>query len=358
MKKIRILYVLRKLDYGGIASIVMNYYRHIDKKKFHIDFIVSSLENKKYESEIKKSSTIFVLPDIIDIKKYRKQLQTIINENEYDMMHCHLNGLNFIPLSVAKRKIPIRISHCHTSSNKKDGLRHIVKTICKVFSKVGATHYFACSCKAGYWMFGKSYEKGYLVSNAIDLLPYHFKEKKRIELRKQYDCMNKYVIGHVGRFIKLKNHNKIISIFLEILKVKPEALLFLVGDGPLKEKIIQKVNQLEISDKVVFSGNIDNVAEIMQIFDIFILPSYYEGLPLVAIEAQISNLNCFLTDTITLETKIIPNTTFLHLKDDWAKNILNTKLNKRKSIYCEEFDIQVQVRKLENLYFSFMEDRL
>lgn len=221
-----------------------------------------------------------------------------------------------------------------------------------------------CSELAGRWLFGKkTYNAGkvVLLNNAIELEKFSYNEKIRNKKRKELKIKkNQIVIGHIGRFVTQKNHTFLIDIFNEIYKENNNTVLLLVGQGPLVEEIKEKVNQLRLTDHVQFLGQRNDANELYQAFDIFILPSLYEGLPVVGVEAQSAGLLCIFSSDMTKETKVLRSTRFISLSspEEWSNIILETYKNHqrkdtKKEITRNGFDIEKEAKKLERIYLRF-----
>lgn len=359
---IRVAHIIGKWVGGGVEAVVMNYYRHIDHTKIQFDFICDDdSTNIPYDEIISLGGRVILVPPYQKVIKYQKVLYEIFKENNYKIVHSHINTLSVFPLRVAQKlHVPIRIAHSHSTSNKKEWKKNLLKNVLRPFSKVYATNYMCCSEFAGRWLFGnKSYDNGkvYLVNNAIDLDKFIFNEeiRKRAELGIKDETL---VIGHIGRFVPQKNHAFLIEIFYEIYKENNDSVLLLIGQGPLKEIIKEKVKLLGLEDSVRFLGQREDVNELYQAFDVFLLPSLYEGLPVVGVEAQTSGLLCILSNDMTKETKILDSTLFLSLEqqpEEWAKTILQSvNIFKRKNsieeISNRGFNIKYESRKLVNKY--------
>lgn len=367
MKKkepIRVAQIIGKWLGGGVESVVMNYYRNIDRTKIQFDFICDEdSTNIPYEEIEKMGGRIILIPPYQKILQYENELIKIFKDNNYKIVHSHINTLSIFPLRAAEKAgVPIRIAHSHSTTNKKEKKKNLVKQILRPLSKIYATHYMCCSELAGRWLFGKKeYDKGnvYLLNNAIDLDKFKYDKKIRKSKRKELNISDDtLVVGHIGRFVPQKNHTFLIDIFNEIHKKEKNSILLLIGQGPLMNEIKQKVETLGISDSVKFLGQRNDVSELYQVFDVFLLPSLYEGLPVVGVEAQASGLYCFFSDDMTKEIKILDSTKFLSLKDNaslWAKHIIDIlSQNKRNKIVNEfaqaGFDIFMESNKLEAYY--------
>lgn len=363
-EQIRIAHIVGKWIGGGVESIIMNYYRNINHKKIQFDFFCDSDSTDiPYEEIEKLGGKVILIPPYQKIFKYHKELKKRLKEGEYKIVHSHINTLSVFSLYAAKKaNTPIRIAHSHSTTNKKEYKKNIMKLMLRPFSKKFATHYFCCSELAGKFQFGtKTYNEGnvYLLNNAIDIEKFKYNQKVREKKRKELQIKeNTLVIGHIGRFVTTKNHTFLIDIIEEIKKQKKEVLLILVGKGPLEEEIKKKVKEKKLEENVLFLGQRKDANELYQAFDIFVMPSLYEGLPVVAVEAQSAGLPCILSKEIIKEAKALSSTKFIGLEEDkrvWAKEMIKTmmkieRINTEKNIEEKGFNIKRESQKLEKKY--------
>lgn len=367
---IRIAQIMGKWLGGGVESVIMNYYRHIDRTKIQFDFICDSDSTDIPYEEIKKlGGRVILIPPYQHIFKYNKELLKVFKENNYKIVHSNINTLSIFPLRIAKKaKIPVRIAHSHSTTNKKEWKKNLLKNILKPFSKVYANKYMCCSELAGRWLFGdKEYDKGtvYLLNNAIDLNKYKYDVKIRKNKRKELSIKDStFVVGHIGRFVEQKNHRFLIDIFDVIHKRHNNSILLLAGQGPLMDEMKQKVKNLGLEDSVRFLGQRSDAAELYQAFDLFLLPSLYEGLPVVGVEAQATGNLCYLSDAMTKETKVLDSTKFMSLSqsaEEWADNIMKDLETYKKHDTTQEvseygFNIKNEAKKLFNIYEKIAKD--
>ena len=363
-----VAHIMGKWLGGGVEAVVMNYYRHIDRNKIQFDFICDSDSTDIPYDEIKKlGGRVILVPPYQQIFKYIKELKKVFQENGYQIVHSHINTLSVFPLYAAKKSgIPVRIAHSHSTTNKREKKKNLMKQLLRVFSKAYATDYMCCSEHAGRWLFGdKEYDKGnvYLLNNAIDIEKFKYDEKLRRKKRKELEIDDDtLVIGHIGRFVEQKNHRFLIDIFNEIQKKNKNAFLLLAGQGPLQNEIKNKVSELGLNDKVKFLGQVNDAYKLYQAFDIFLLPSLYEGLPVVGVEAQATGLLCELSSDMTKETKVLDTTRFISLErtsEEWAKTILEDYSKFKRHDTTEEitknnFNIKKEASKLEDKYDELM----
>ena len=297
---IRIAQIVGKWLGGGVEAVVMNYYRHLDHDKIQFDFICDDdSTNIPYDEIEKLGGKVILIPPYQKVFKYQKELRRVLRDGKYKIVHSHINTLSVFPLYAAKKVgVPVRIAHSHSTTNKKEWKKNLLKQVLRPFSKKYATNYMCCSELAGRWLFGdKTYDEGkvYLLNNAIDLDKFKYDKKIRDKKRKELGIKeDTIVIGHIGRFVAQKNHTFLIDIFNQFHKKKKNSILLLAGQGPLQEEIKNKVRELGLNDSVRFLGQRNDANELYQVFDVFLLPSLYEGLPVVGVEAQASGLLCFL----------------------------------------------------------------
>lgn len=363
---IRVAQIIGKWLGGGVESVVMNYYRHIDRTKIQFDFICDEDSTNIPYGEIEKmGGKVILIPPYQKVFKYHKKLKEVLKSGGYKIVHSHINTLSVFSLFAAKcAGVPVRIAHSHSTTNKKEKKKNLLKQILRPFSKVFATDYMCCSELAGRWLFGnKEYDNGnvYLLNNAIDLDKFKYDEEKRKEKRKELNIEDDtLVIGHVGRFVEQKNHRFLIDIFNEVHKQKENSILLLAGQGPLMEEMKEKVKILGIEDSVKFLGQRNDINELYQVMDLFLFPSLYEGLGMVAVEAQVSGLPCVVSTEIPEIAKVTEKITFINLENKieiwteiifkYLKNINRKNINFTDGI--KKYDIIKETTKLEKKYLN------
>lgn len=332
MPEIRVAQVIGKWLGGGVEAVVMNYYRNIDRNKIQFDFICDSDSTNIPKDEIENlGGRVILVPPYQDVANYQRELKKIFKENNYKIVHSHVNTLSIFSLRAAKKAgVPIRIAHSHSTTNKKEWKKNLLKQALRPFSKVYATDYFACSEYAGKWLFGeKIFSQGRVkvIKNAIDLEEFKYDERKRKRIRKELGISDDtMVIGHIGRLVAQKNQDFLIDIFKAVHVKNPKTTLIMIGQGPDKAKIEKKVKELGLGKSVKFLGQRNDTHELYSAFDVFVLPSLYEGLPVVGVEAQASGIPCVFSSEISSEVKILPTAIFLDLGSDalqWADTIFS-----------------------------------
>lgn len=368
---IRILNLFTIMNRGGAEAMVMNYYRNIDRTKVQFDFLVHREEKGVYEDEIKKlGGKIYRMPPLYpqNFSAYKKLIREFLkNHPEYKIIHSHMSELGYFVFKEAKKQgVPTIICHAHSAPHEYD-LKMIVRTYFKHKMRLYITHMFTCGKKAGIWLYGKKNKNNFIqINNAIDAEKFIYDKARSNELRTKLGITDELVVGHVGRFIQAKNHEKLIGIFNEICKINPKSKLVLVGEGDLKEHIEHKVNEHNLQDKVLFLGGRSDVNDILQAFDIYLFPSFHEGLSVSMVEAQAAGLQCFISNSIPEECIITNNVLQFDLSQDnkqIAEFILNYhKTYERKNTYSEivnaGFDIKENALKLQNFYLKEYEDNI
>lgn len=365
MEPIRVLNMFTILNRGGAETMMMNYYRHIDRTKVQFDFLVHRQERGAYEDEIEKLGgniyrTMPIYPQNFYI--YQNKLREFFKEHEeYKIIHSHMSELSYLALKEAKKLgVPIRICHAHSSPRGFD-LKMIMRQFFKIKMRAYITHMFMCSLNAGSWLFGeKNLNKCIRQRNAIDAKKFSFNIDISKKIKQELNIENKFVIGHVGRFFKPKNHDFIIDIFKTVYNENNKAVLLLVGDGPLKKNIEEKVSFWGLNDRVIFAGVRADVSSLLQSMDVFLFPSLFEGLPVTVIEAQAAGLNCIVSDTITQELNITGLVAYMSLQDSpeiWAKRILPysqgyKRENTFEKIVKAGYDIKECAKWLEEFYLN------
>lgn len=371
---IRILHSVSNLDRGGIETMLMNYYRHIDRDKVQFDFVCNKLKPGAYDKEvIDMGGRIFHSPGLhpLHYPQYIQFFKELVKQHpEYRVLEVHNGALGLYALNGAKRAgIPVRIYHAHGQGLNLD-YKIALKWMCKKLLRFNMTHHFTCGLKAGEYYFGRRVmDSGnyVLVRNAIDVDSFVFNPNVRERMRAENGLEDKHVIGHVGRFMHQKNHSFLIELFAKMAERDEKAILVLLGDGELQEKIRNRTKVLGVFDKVKMIGNVGNVNEWYQAFDLFILPSHWEGLPVVGVEAQAAGLPCLFSSSITREIGLTEKTLFLDLEsgaDAWAKKVVNLlstsqgRKDMRQAISEKGYDICVEAKKLENLYLKIYNSTL
>lgn len=355
--------------WNGVMSVIMNYYRHIDKERVQFDFLCFMRCEQSYEAEIKKlGGRVFYIPkpgsSIDSLFKLRNFFET--HRDEYQIVHNHEVYLSFY-LEPLTRHVGISrfIVHSHAtrySDRPASAVRNAVLCLPIRFMKC---EMLACSREAGVFLFGnKKIEKGpfCVLHNAIAIDHFSYDCCERTRLRKRLNIENCFVIGHVGRYMPQKNHDFLMKMFANLHIDMPNARLLLVGDGPCKARIEKQCEKYGIMEKVIFVGNVYDVQKWYSAMDILVLPSIFEGLGNALIEAQANGLTCLASEYVPIEAKIADSCSFLPLKEnEWMQAILDfeksnpkrKEVKKKKiteSFLTAHYDINVESQWLQSYY--------
>ena len=362
---VRVLHIVTNMDRGGLETMLMNYYRHIDRSKVQFDFIEHRMERAAYDDEIESlGGRIYRLPRLnpLSVHYYRALDSFFKKHPEYIIVHSHLDCMSAYPLHAAKKAgVPVRIAHAHSTYQDRDW-KLIFKSISKRWIRYFVTDLFACSKAAGKWMFGTTNVN--VLPNAIDVSKYVFNSTIREEIRKELNLGSTFVVGHVGRFSTVKNHTFLLDVFKALTTSCPYARLLLVGDGEIRKEMENKAVALGIRDKVLFTGVRADVDRLLQAMDVFVFPSLYEGLPVTMVEAQARGLPCLISEKVPLEcilTKDLVEVVSLSVSpEEWANIILamrNIVYNDQHLEIAERgFDITIEAIKLQKFYLNKVND--
>ena len=374
MTKIKILEMFGEpITYGGQESVVYNMLSVLDLKK---DFDVSLftpyyVDNKNLIELIRESDgEIFYLNLKFLTGDNRFKLKPCIDnffkehKNSFDVVHIHTGSISTMlvyAMSAKKYNIKKVIVHAHNAGNKNDFKYKLFRLFISFFLQKYADVFIGCSEMAIKWRWSKFIaKKAILINNGIDVKKYKHNENYSISLREKHNLQNKFIIGNVARFTWEKNHKFMIDIIELLASKNKEFVLMLIGDGELKEEIKNIVASKNLNDKVVFVDNTNNINEYYSLFDIFILPSIYEGFGITSVEAQCAMLPSLVSDKITRECKISNKTYFLDIDNinSWVQKIIEIKNEKNKDenyknsikIDYEKFDREKTFKKLKEIY--------
>lgn len=341
------------LGYDGVTNVILSYLDNIDIEQ---DILATRGVNPEMKKKIeKRSNLLFEIPYRNNHPlKYIKEMIKLNRREDYDIVHIHGNsGTMVVDLLAAKLSgVPSRIVHSHNTTTNYKYVHKLLKPLLSVL----ATEHLACSEEAGEWAFNNDFT---VIKNGIKTDDFIFNQEQRSIYRKSLGLNNDFVIGHVGHMSYQKNQEFLLDIFQEILKKDPNSKLVLVGDGKNKDNLIEKSKIIGVHSKTLFVGRRDDVNNIMQAFDVFVLPSRYEGLGIVNIEAQASGLKCFVSDRVPKEAKISNNIEYLSLSESpkkWAEKIIDNidyeRLNMKEVVYDVGYDIKQSTEKLKKIYIK------
>jgi glycosyltransferase EpsF len=352
---------------GGVEQVVMNYYRHVDRSRVQFDFVVTDSSTLVPRDEMESlGARVFVVPAYTHLSAFERTCYVLFREHpEWRIVHSHMNTLNVFPLhQAAKAGVPVRISHSHSTAGKGETVKNAAKAILRTKANRWCTHRFACSRFAGEWLFGKdaTFE---IMYNALELDQFYFSAQARAEARAGLGLADsQVVVGHVGRFMPQKNHAFLVDAFARACERRDDLVLLFVGSGEDKTLVERLVAERGLSDNVRFLGQRTDVGQLYQAFDVFVLPSLYEGLGLVGVEAQAAGLPCILSDAITREVDVTSTCDFLPISDPevWADALcrIEPKRNTERASIDHgnfiDYDIMRQGAWLTDRYLKLYEE--
>lgn len=356
---LRILCVFACLDRGGAETMCMELYRNMDKEKIQFDFVKHTSNIGQYENEITDlGGRIFEAPkfsgyNLISYANWWKK--HFLLHPEHKIVHGHYFTISYIYFLIAKHMNRLTIAHSHSSGIKTASLKYwLAEKFVKMVECV-ADYRFACSEQAGKWMY--PHKDFYILHNAIDLEKFSFSLEKRVAIRHMFHLKDELVLGSVGNFTNAKNPLGLVDVFCEISKIYSNAKLLWVGDGPLRKEAEKKVEEIGLSKTVIFTGVRSDVDQLMQAMDVFLLPSLWEGLPVVTVEAQAAGLPCLISDAVSREAAITDLCAFLPHSNPalWADAIRNLNLvrrDTREEIRRSGYDIRTTAKWLEEFYVN------
>lgn len=364
---VKILHELGNLDGGGVARLLYDYYRYMDREKVHFDFLIYDFYKEGIlEKPLEKlGAKIYKIPTRQNDKKgCDSMMKKIICEGQYDVVHSHRGPQGYYFLSCAKRcGVKNRIIHSHLAQPNATTIRRIKNGILLQADKWVSTDLFACGKDAGITMWGKhnvNNGKVHIMTNAIDADKFTFSNSIRQKMRKELGLGNGFTVGIVGRIEEQKNYPFLINVFLEVLKTEPNAVLLVVGRGTEEKRIKKLAKEKKVDNNIQFLGIRRDVPELLNAFDVFVLPSLFEGLPVVLVEAQASGLPAVVSDTITTEMAVTDLISYMPLGDSvaWSQKILSCKSEERekyaKIVGDSGYGICTQAKNMERYYLYNM----
>lgn len=337
---VKVLQELSTLDGGGVAKLLYDYYKNMDHSKIQFDFVIGDYYDKGiYEDYFtEQGSKIFKLVKKTENKeKYLSQIENIIKNGNYDVIHSHYGIYADEVMQIAKKyNVQKRIIHSHVAYEPINFVQKQKNRLHKMIAVHYATDLFACGRDAGIYMWGKSAVKNgkvHIMKNAVDTEIFAFSEDKRIEKRKELDVEDKFVVGIVGRLANQKNYPFLWEVYKKFLEKRNDIALVVIGRGTEEEKIKQLAKKMDIYDEIKFLGIRSDVPDLLNAMDLFVLPSLYEGLPVVLVETQSNGLQAIVSDKITDEMAVTDLVKFLPIEksvDQWVDEICKCKTNTEK----------------------------
>ncbi len=381
MEKKKILEITGEpILHGGQEVFIFNFIENANLENISIDVLTPyTCENENYKEKIKKTGKIieFGLPFLPGKSRglIFKPVYNYLKNNHYDIVHIHSGSISVLAyLSLAAKLCKVKKIIVHSHCTGIDSIKHtIVKVVYSPLMRFCPTDYCTCSYEAGLWKFSKSISDNELkiITNGIELENFEFNEQYREEIRNRFGIKDEFVVGHIGRFSDQKNHKFLIHAFKEFNKDCPNSKLMLVGDGELIEEIRQQVTELNLTEAVIFVGNVDDAYRYYNAMDIFCLPSLHEGFPIVNIEAQVSGLDVLIAKDLAKEACNMPYSIPLAIDDtkiwvdelykkeqdfvskikDTRKALISSEREERIS-QVEQYSIVNTIKELMNLYQS------
>lgn len=368
-KPIRVLQATISNDRGGLTEYIRQNYAYINKENYQFDFLTYD-EVIDFSAEvIECGGNIFTVPSPLKAYSYYKRLKELNDRWKYGVIHFHLSYANFVPVLLAKLAgFNTIIIHSHSTNidEKNEWKKRVKQGIHKVgrvvINRLSAFN-IACSTEAGLWMFSKivmnDKNKYMKANNAVNTKKYAFNPAVRRIVRDGLGLSDEIAVLHVGRFSYTKNHKAVLEIFKASKSINPNMKLYLVGPidtmNPFYIEAVTLVKEWGLEDSVVFLGAINNVAEVMQGMDVLLLPSRFEGLSIVGIEAQASGLDVYFSENISRESKIISTASFFSLDDiKCVAEEMALKKSHRKDVEAEikqaGYEITEAIKKIEFIY--------
>ncbi len=359
------------MNRGGAETLMMNLYRNIDREKVQFDFL--TCKKGVFDEEIAMlGGRVYRIPYITEIgqKGFFNEIKNFLEVHPvYKIIHSHLDKMSGLVLHAAKKvNVPIRIAHSHNTESEGNYLAKIYKWYIGNYVKRSATHLYACSYDAAKWLFGNRSNQAHILRNGIEIEKFQFSAHVRTTTRHELEIHeDTFVIGHVGRFSHQKNHLFLLDTFADIHKELPNSLLVLVGDGVKRGEIIKRIRELNLQERVKILGVREDIPALLQAFDIFVFPSFHEGLPVTLVEAQGTGLPCMISDRITAEVDMnIGLVQYSDLTDNsfWIDHILKIADKKQTREICQEallekgYDIKQIAKQTESSYLMLEEQAI
>ena len=363
MKKKRIAHIAGGLTTGGVEAVIYNYCSRFDPQEYELVYVSYDTPNaavqKKFEelgftvySVTKKKDNFF---------KSWAEVRAIFKAHHINIVHSHMTLMSFVTSIIGWRcGVKVRVAHSHLALHP-HGIKRVFYGLCKILTRLTATHYYACGAEAAAFLYGKrnmDRQRVTILNNAVDPDLFGYQPALRQRIREQYELGDRLCVGHIGRFTEQKNHMFLLDVFRDIYRQRQDSLLLLIGDGPLMDNVKQRVREYALEDAVLFTGACSNTHALYQAMDVFLLPSLYEGLPVVLVEAQCNGLRIFVSDKVTSEIAFSDNMEFLPLEtgsEAWAQKVLESadtleRKNMIELLKKSGYDIDTEAKKLDAFY--------
>lgn len=372
MEKIRLLYILPEIDGGGVGSVAYNYVKNLPLNEYCIDFIVFKAEsNQLWHKELVDIGVniYYVTPRTESLTKHFKEINEFMKMRKYDIVHAHMSEWSAIYCYIAwKNSVKVRIGHSHVAGSLYSKRKQIILKIMNLIFDRFCNQYFACGKEAAKYLWRKKIikeNKVYIMNNAVSVGKFGYNKKVSVKLKEKYNINNNLVFGHVGRFNEQKNHKFLINLFNEINKIYENSVLILIGDGELKNDIQKQITSLQLQEKVIVLGKRNDIYDWLNVFDLLMLPSLYEGLPVIGIEAQMNGLPILSSLGVTEEVMILKESFRISLNENmdvWRDKSIELALQKKDRINAQKimkkcgYEISQEAHKLSEFYKHTLEN--
>ncbi len=360
MEPVRILQVVSVMNRGGVENMIMNFYHYMNHEKIKFDFIIHGEQEGFYDQQIlaEGGKLYHVRTKSESFLGNLKDMRKVMKANDYKIVHVHQDAMSMFALREAKKAgVPVRVAHAHSTNMPPSFFgKWIYKYAVRNMTRY-ATHKFGCSKASANYLFNGDLDGVQYYYNGIDTAKFAFQPQIRAEQREKYQLGDSFVMGQVANFQHPKNQEHTLAVFSALLKEKPNSQLVFCGDGPDRAACEAKVREHGLQEKVLFLGSVQNVHELLQAFDVLILPSFYEGFPVALVEAQCGGLPCVVSDVITRETQLTGKVTYVSLQApiaEWVqavrKHEKETREDASQELVSLGFDIADIAHKLEDFY--------
>ncbi|MCT1904363.1 glycosyltransferase family 1 protein [Oceanobacillus sojae] len=362
---LRVLHAVVNMNRGGAETLIMNLYRNINREKVQFDFL--TCKEGLFDEEIEAlGGRIYRIPYLMEAGHfgYLQALDAFFAEHKtFKIIHSHMDKMSGFVMRAAKKSgIPVRIAHSHNTQSEGHLFIKMYKWYAGRFIRPNATHLYACSQAAAEWMFMSEAKQTFILNNGVEIDKFQYSNGKGSLLRDTFDIVDEaFVLGHVGRFHEQKNHKFIINLFHDLNKEMTNLYLIFVGDGPSRKEMERKVKELNLDKKIKFLGVRDDIPDLLQMFDLFIFPSFFEGLPVTLVEAQASGLPCIISDSITEEVDMdlgLIHRLSISDKDLWVRKVMKLKEELpsreivKEHLVTKGYDIKHTAADLQTKYLS------
>lgn len=365
---IRVLHYGLDSRLGGIETYLYKIYTHINRNSFKFDFLTIGKEDPIWINEFTEMGSRFYKITSRKENAFKNifELKNLFKNERFDVVHCHMNTLSYIaPVKIAlKSQVPV-IIHSRNAGATHSVITNLLHNINSINLPKYKIKKIAVSDLAGEWLFGQG-TNFQVINNGVDIEKFAFDENKRNTIRKELGIKDELTIIHVGAMREQKNHIFLVDIFHEVHKRQPNSKLILIGDGVLKEQIVNRIKKLGLQDHIILTGIKHNISDYLSAADLFLFPSLFEGFPNAVIEAETSGLPCLISDVITKEVLINDSCYSISLGSDskaWADKLLsisinNTRKDSAQKIRNKGFSVEEEIKKISSIYWDVVNSNI